>query len=171
MPSPLIESVKQLAAPPIEAAGYELVDLQWKREAGGMVCRVFIDRRDGVGTVTVEDCSVVSRELSVVLDVHDPLPGHYSLEVSSPGLERPLRTLAHFHRFIGSRARVRLVDGVTGRRNFTGPILATDAEVGTVTLDVDGGPAAIAIADLDHAQLVFQHVPPQRPGKGKRKSR
>ncbi len=138
-----------LVVPAVEAAGYELVDTQWKHEQPGWIVRLLIDKPGGV---THEDCERVSREVSVLLDVHDVVPHAYHLEVSSPGLDRPLRTEAHFRSFVGRRAKVKLHQGLDGRRNFTGIIVKVDP--GRVTLDVDGSEQALPLADLDKANLV-----------------
>lgn len=153
MANPLVDKILELASPPIEAAGYELVALEWKREPGGWVVRVYVDRPGGVGH---EDCARVSRELSALFDVHDVIPHAYHLEVSSPGLDRPLRTLEHFRRFQGQRAKVRLVHGVEGRRNFTGTISGVVEAAGKVVLDVDGREWAIPLDDLDKANLEYK---------------
>jgi ribosome maturation factor RimP len=146
------EKARQVVQPPVEGAGYELVDVAWKHEQGGWVLRVFVDKPGGITHV---DCERVSRELSTVLDVNDFIPHAYTLEVSSPGLERPLVTLEHFRRFIGKKAKVRLKQGVAGRRNFSGLIVAVSGDSGTVTLEVDGTEQALPIADLDRAHLVL----------------
>lgn len=144
------EKAREVIQPPIEGAGYELVDVAWKHEPGGWVLRVFVDKPGGI---THEDCERVSRELSTVLDVHDPIPHTYSLEVSSPGLERPLVTLEHFRRFIGHKAKIRLKQGVAGRRNYSGLIVAADGDARTFTVEVDGVEHVLPHADLDRAQL------------------
>jgi ribosome maturation factor RimP len=149
----IAERATQVIQPPIEAAGYELVDVQWKHEQGGWVLRVLVDKAGGIGH---SDCERVSRELSTVLDVHDVISHTYSLEVSSPGLDRPLRTTDHFRRFIGRKARVRLKQGVDGRRNFAGTIVAVDGAAGVVTVDVDGREFALPLADLDKANLEIE---------------
>src|SRR6476659_9969093 len=96
----------QLSEPVVAGQGYELVDLEFKNEpqVGGWVLRVFIDKPDGV---SLDDCAAVSRELSAVLDVEDAIPIAYSLEVSSPGLNRPLKKAADFERFVGKKAKIR----------------------------------------------------------------
>jgi ribosome maturation factor RimP len=156
MANPLVDKIRETIQPPIEAAGYELVAVEWKHEQPGWICRVYIDKPEGV---THEDCERVSRETSAVLDVHDVIPHAYNLEVSSPGLNRPLVTPAHFRRFIGKRAKVRLRQGIAGRRNFTGRIVdVTDGDGGQdtqVKLEVDGAEVALPLADLDKANLEY----------------
>lgn len=153
----LADKIRNVVAPPTEAAGYELVDVEWKRERVGWVCRILIDRiGDGPGGVGHHDCERVSRELSAVLDVADVIPQAYSLEVSSPGLDRPLRTAEHFRRFIGHGARVRLRDGLEGRRNFAGTILAVADSNDKVVLEVDGREYVLPLADLDRANLEYK---------------
>lgn len=168
MPNPLVDKLFGIVSPPVEAAGYELVDLEWKREPGGWVLRVYIDRPSGRpegapgagGAISHSDCERVSRQLSAVLDVEDVIPQAYHLEVSSPGVERPLRTPEHFRRFEGRKARVRLRHGVDGRRNFSGTIVGvTD---GRVRVDVEGGEVELPLDDLDKANLIFEWSGSQR---------
>jgi ribosome maturation factor RimP len=129
------------------------VELEFKREPGGWVVRVYIDRTDGT-LVSIEDCERVSRELSPVLDVADVIPQAYSLEVSSPGLDRPLRTPEHFRRFVGERAKIKLALGVDGRKNFTGTIVAVP-DNDHLDIDVDGQRFTLPLGDLDKANLVY----------------
>jgi ribosome maturation factor RimP len=151
MKNDVADKIHALVLPAVEAAGYELVESQWKHEQGGWVVRLLIDKPGGVSH---EDCERVSREVSVLLDVHDVVPAHYNLEVSSPGLDRPLHTPAHFRRFLGQKAKVKLHQGLDGRRNFTGVIVHADEA--RVTLDVDGKELELPLADLDRAHLVFE---------------
>lgn len=153
MPNPLADKIRDIVQPPTEAAGYELVDLEYKGEPSGWVVRVYIDKPGGISH---EDCERVSRELSAVLDVHDVIPHAYTLEVSSPGLNRPLRTLEHFRRHIGQRARVRLRHGVEGRRNFSGVIVGVVDTEDKVVLEVDGKEWALSLSDLDKANLEYK---------------
>jgi ribosome maturation factor RimP len=152
----MVEKIRELCTGPVEGAGYELVDVEWKREPVGWVCRLLVDKPgDRMG---IEDCERLSREVSVVLDVAETIPQAYHLEVSSPGLDRPLRTPAHFRRFVGERVKVRLVNGLDGRRNFTGTIVSVspDGEGPTrVVLDVDGVQFTIPLEDLERATLVY----------------
>lgn len=157
MPSPLVDKVRAIAEAPVEGAGYELVDVEWKHEPGGWILRVFIDKppEPGAEKVGLEDCVRVSRELSTVLDVSDVITQAYSLEVSSPGLNRPLRTLQHFERQIGQIARVKLREGVGGRRNFKGTILGVTPP-GEFTIEVDGQKFVLPVDDIEKANLEYQ---------------
>jgi ribosome maturation factor RimP len=160
MAHPLAEKIRDVVIGPVEGAGYELVDVEWKREQGGWVCRVFIDNLELPNTpkvpVGVDDCERVSRQLSAVLDVADVIPQAYNLEVSSPGLDRPLRTAQHFKRFLGQRAKVKLITGVDGRRNFAGTIKAVpDEPPARVVMNVDGQDFTLPLDDLDKAHLVY----------------
>lgn len=134
----------------VEPMGYECVGVEHDSSPGGAaVLRVYIDHADGIG---LDDCEAVSHQLSGALDVADPIAGHYDLEVSSPGLDRPLLELAHFRRFTGARARVRLAKKLDGRRRFDGRIIGVDGE--TVLLDVDGERMALPFARIESARLV-----------------
>jgi ribosome maturation factor RimP len=156
MPSQLVEKLRVIIQPSVEGAGYELVDLEWKREPQGWVCRVFID---GPGGISHKDCERMSRELSPLLDVHDAIPHAFSLELSSPGLNRPLRTAEHFRRHAGQKARIRLCRGIDGRRNYTGRIVAVAADGARVTVEVDGSEVTLPLDDLERANLEYQFDP------------
>ena len=136
-----------------DVSGRTIVELL---EAAGHVVRVFIDRPGPAATpeesVSVEDCEQVNRELGTMLDVEDPLPGSYTLEVSSPGFDRRLRTPAHFERFVGERVRIELRDALEGRRNFTGTL--TGVEGSNVLLEVDGEAWKLPLNDIAVARLV-----------------
>ncbi len=114
-----------LLEPAIAAMGYELADIDVHLGRRG-VLRLYIDRAGGV---TVDDCQRVSEQVGALLDVEDPLPGSYTLEVSSPGFDRRLRTQAHFERFVGERVRIELRDAREGRRNFTGRLTGVESGV------------------------------------------
>jgi ribosome maturation factor RimP len=157
-----------IVEPVCEDAGYELVDIRYLREQGGWVVRAFIDYLPGrlkehSEGISFADCERMSRELSAVLDVEDPIPHGYNLEVSSPGIDRPLRTASHFRRFIGETARVALARDLDGRKRFKGTILevspATPSEGdegdATVTLELeDGQRFVLPVADIATARLV-----------------
>ncbi len=115
----LLEQVQQLTDPVLAQHGTELVDLQFVHEHGQWVLRYFIDKENGV---TLEDCAVVSEHVGRVLDAADTIPQSYSLEVSSPGINRALKKESDFRRFIGERADVTLFAPINGRRHFRGQI-------------------------------------------------
>ncbi len=135
--------------PAVERLGYELTDLEIKLEGRQSVIRLFIDKADGVG---LEDCETVSRQISALLDVEDPVPGRYVLEVSSPGLDRKLTKVEHFQRFMGEDIRVKLRFPVEGRRNFHGALRAANEE--NIEVEVDGESHRLSIATIEYARLV-----------------
>ena len=128
----LRERLIALIEPLLERLGFELVELEYGAGRAHGVVRLFIDSPAGI---SVEDCSRVSREVSALLDVTDPIPTSYTLEVSSPGFDRVLRTRAHFGRFVGSRVFVELKEPRAGRRRYTGTLLTVDD--GGIALEVD----------------------------------
>ena len=143
------EELQRLLEPTIENMGYELIDLELRLGGKSGVLRVFIDHPDGI---TLDDCEKVSRLISALLDVEDPLPGHYNLEVSSPGLDRKLTKVAHFQRFTGETVKVQMRFPVGGRRRFRGTLLSSDDE--NIVVEVDGEPHTLPIATIDSARLV-----------------
>jgi ribosome maturation factor RimP len=144
------ERLIALLEPPLAAMGFEVADLDAHFGRRGLL-RVFIDRPQGV---TLEDCERVSEQLGAWLDVEDPLPGSYVLEVSSPGLDRRLRTLAHFERFVGATAKVELRDPHDGRRRLTGRIAGVEG--GEVVLEVEGETWRLPLAEIAVARLAPQ---------------
>jgi ribosome maturation factor RimP len=146
-------SLLRIAEPVCLAAGFELVDVRFVREQVGWIVRVFIEAKPGAADgVGVGDCERVSRELSAVLDVEDPVPQAYSLEVSSPGIDRPLRTVDHFRRFAGSVAKIVLAEGIDGRRNYKGTLLDASNEV--IAIEIDGTRHEVPFDDIQSAKLV-----------------
>ena len=129
----------------------EELELLLLPEVGGRdgVVRLFIDHPEGIG---LDDCEAVSREVSAILDVEDPIPGNYNLEVSSPGLDRRLRTRAHFERFAGEEVRVKMRVPIEGRRNYRGAIRAADDT--NVDVEVDGELHRLPIANIASARLI-----------------
>ncbi|HVN98958.1 MAG TPA: ribosome maturation factor RimP [Steroidobacteraceae bacterium] len=162
MAAGLREKLIGLVEPLLGNLGYELVDLELSIGHGAGLLRVYIDRAAGVA---IEDCERASREISALLDVHDPIPGAYRLEVSTPGLDRVLRTPAHFGRFAGQKAEIELAAPRDGRRRFTGR-LAQVGEAG-IELSVDGTTVPLAFADIFRARLVPEW--PEKPGKGRKR--
>ncbi len=143
------DEIRRLLEPTVEQMGYELVDLEARIGGRSGLLRLYIDREGGVG---LDDCERVSNQVSGLLDVEDPIPGEYSLEVSSPGLDRPLTRPAHFERFSGSEAKIVLRAPLDGRRRFRGWIEGLDGEC--VRLRVDGQLFSLRIADIESARLV-----------------
>ena len=158
----LREKLIELVEPLLAGLGYELVELEFSGGQGSATLRVFIDRASGV---TIEDCEHVSRELSALLDVHDPVPASYRLEVSTPGLDRVLRTPAHFARFAGSRVAVELTAPRDGRRRYTGRLQRSDAE--GIEMEVDGIGVKLRYPELLRARIVPEW--PEKAVKGKRR--
>ena len=148
MSATLRERLIALIEPLVGRLGYELVELEHTSGRGSAVVRLFIDRPNGVG---LEDCERVSREVSALLDVEDPIPTAYTLEVSSPGFDRVLRTQAHFARFVGSRVAVELAAPRAGRRRYTGRLLSAD-EAG-IALEVDGQRVPVSFAEIGKARV------------------
>jgi len=144
----LRERLIALIEPLLERLGYELVQLDYSAGRAHAVVRVFADRPGGV---TLDDCARISRELSALLDVEDPIPSAYTLEVSSPGFDRVLRTRAHFGRFVGSRVFVELKEPRDGRRRYTGKLLTVD-EAG-IALEVDREQVRMAFGEIGKARL------------------
>ena len=155
------ERLVGLVEPLLERLGYELVDLEFSGGRGSAMLRVFIDRQTGVG---IEDCEAVSREVSALLDVHDPVPTGYRLEVSTPGLDRVLRTPAHYARFAGAQVAVELAVPREGRRRYTGRLLQSDAD--GMELMVEGAAVAFPYREVAQARLVPEW--PEKSVKGKR---
>ena len=156
-----VEQLWQLVEPPVMGAGLELVELDFNREAEGWVLRVYIDRpwtnndqggEHSQGSISFDECERVSRDLSAALDVADAITHAYRLEVSSPGLERPLRRARDFQRFAGQKAKIRTVDMVEGRRNFSGTIRGANGDA--VEVECDGRSYQIALGVIARAHLV-----------------
>ena len=147
----LLERIREMAEPIVSGMGLELVDVEYRFESGRWVLRLYIDKEGGV---TLDDCTRVSRELGVVLDVEDPIPHSYNLEVSSPGLDRPLRRVSDFLRFKGRKVRVRCIEPVGGRSNFTGTIEDVVDE-GVVIRGGGGEEWTISISNIERAKLVI----------------
>lgn len=120
------EHLRDLIEPVVEAMGYECVGIEYNAHPKHGLLRLYIDSEQGV---QMDDCAEVSHQVSGVLDVEDPIQGNYSLEVSSPGLDRPLFKLSHFERFIGYQVTVNLFRPVNNRRKITGVIVAVEGEV------------------------------------------
>jgi ribosome maturation factor RimP len=168
------DALMRLLEPPIEALDYELVDVEFAREGRGGVLRVYIDRpaaspggvdatsrsggspADGPPTghsiaITVDDCARVSHAVSEVLETEDPIKGHYSLEVSSPGFDRILRKREHFERFLGERILAELKLPRAGRRRFIGVLKSIVDD--SIVVEVDGQAHTLPLAMIQKARL------------------
>ena len=147
------DALIRLLEPPIEALGFELVDVEFAREGRGGVLRIFIDRRaeDSAAGVTVDDCARVSHAVSEVLEIQDPIKGHYTLEVSSPGFDRILRTRAHFDRFLGERIFAEMKLPIDGRRRFVGVLKSVEGD--TIVMEVDGKTHSLPFERIQKARL------------------
>ena len=143
------DELARLLEPTIERLGYELCDLEVKLGGRGGVVRVFIDHPDGI---SLDDCEKVSLAVSALLDVEDPLPGQYNLEVSSPGLDRKLTKVEHFQRFIGETVKVQMRFPIEGRKRFRGTLVSSNDE--NIVVEVDGEPHSLPMATIDTARLV-----------------
>lgn len=147
----VLKEVTDLVEPVVEDKGLELVDIEYRREPGGYVLRVIIFKEDGV---TIDDCSKVSREVSQLLDVEDILDHGYNLEVSSPGLTRPLKSRRDFERNIGEKVKLTCTLEKGGTESVTGVI----REVGddSITLETDDGLISLPMARIIKGKLVIE---------------
>ncbi|MEQ7414141.1 ribosome maturation factor RimP [Xanthomonas campestris] len=164
--------IANLLGPTVESLGLELLGVEYLPAPGGATLRLYIDvplaeQPDRI--INVDDCERVSREVSAQLDVEDPISGNYTLEVSSPGVDRPLFTLDQFARHVGESAKVVLKLAQDGRRRFQGQIVRIDTEAAAVVFSVDGKDVQIAFDNIDKARILPDWVAlglaPQKPNK------
>lgn len=133
----------------VTAMGYQFVGCEWQRQGRSTLLRIYIDHESGI---TVEDCARVSRQVSAMLDVEDPVKERYTLEVSSPGLDRPLFEMAHYQKYIGSRVKVSLYTPVNNRRRFVGELLQVNEM--NIHLMVDAEEVIFPFSNIEKARLV-----------------
>jgi ribosome maturation factor RimP len=154
------DALMRLLEPPIETLGFELIDVEFAQAGRGGVLRVFIDRPAVEGAngtaeresgVTVDDCATVSHTVSEVLEIEDPIKGHYTLEVSSPGFDRILRKRAHFERFVGERIFAELKLPIDGRRRFVGKLKSIEGD--SIVIEVDGRAHDLPLERIQKARL------------------
>ena len=145
----IVDKIEEFAEALLASMGLELVEVQFRREGHGWVLRLYIDKEGGV---SLENCADVSREVSRFLDVEDLISHAYHLEVSSPGLERPLRSLADFQKFSGEKARVRLRESLDGQKVFIGTIGVATEEAISLNLE-SGGVVQFSIDQISKAKL------------------
>ena len=148
MTETVVKRVEAVAQPVLEELELELVGVQYRREQSGWVLRLFIDRQDGI---TLEDCAAVSRELSQLLDIEDFMDQAYTLEVSSPGLNRALKSMADFQRFVGRKAKVKTIEPIAGEHVFVGKINQAEGE--SIVLEVGRREVAIPFSQVAKARL------------------
>ncbi len=150
----ITEKITDLINPVLEDMGYELVGVEYAAGGKHTILRVFIDTDNGIG---IDDCEKVSHQLSAIFDVEDPIASQYNLEISSPGIERPLFHIGHYQRFLGNDISLRLVRPINGQRKFKGAIgrvsevnhtIELVTELGPITLDIDMIEKANLIADF-----------------------
>ncbi len=143
------DELYDLLEPTIERLGYELADLEVRLGGKGGLVRVTIDKPEGVD---LNDCQAVSQAVSALLDVEDPVPDRYDLEVTSPGLDRKLTKIEHFQRFEGETVKVKMRFPIAGRRRFRGTLLLSNDE--NIVVEVDGETHSLPLAKIDTARLV-----------------
>ena len=143
------DELQKLIEPTIERLGYELTDLEVRLSGQGGLLRLTIDKPDGID---LDDCEKVSHAVSALLDVEDPVPGNYNLEVSSPGLDRKLTKVEHFQRFKGETLKVTMRFPIEGRRRFRGTLVSSDEE--SIVVEVDGESHSLPLTMIDTARLV-----------------
>ncbi|RRW43966.1 ribosome maturation factor RimP [Pseudomonas luteola] len=144
-----LEQLQAMLAPVIEALGYECWGIEYISQGRHSLLRVYIDHSNGI---LVEDCEKVSRQVSGILDVEDPIPGEYTLEVSSPGMDRPLFTLEQFNAFVGEQVKIRLRSPYEGRRNFLG--LLRSVEEQDVVVQVGDHEYLLPVEMIDKANVI-----------------
>jgi ribosome maturation factor RimP len=149
----LRDQLRELLAPVVAGLGYQLWELEFLPRSGGGMLRIYIDssRDSPERGISLDDCERVSRAVSETLDAADPIPSHYTLEVSSPGLDRLLRTREHFERFAGERVRLEMMQPVEGRKRFSGRLLGVGES--DITLELENGRISLPIDDIHRARL------------------
>ena len=145
-----MQDLAQIFEPVIETMGYELVGVEFDRGGGHGTLRVYIDREEGV---TLDDCAAISHQISGILDVEEPIQQAYDLEISSPGIDRPLFKLADYERFAGQTAKIKLAVALQGRKNFKGELQGV-ADSKLISIKVDGEIFDLPFADIARANLV-----------------
>jgi len=144
-----VDLLTELLKPAAEALGYEFLGIEYIGQGAHSVLRLYIDHENGIN---VDDCTKVSHQASGILEVEDPISSQYTLEVSSPGLDRPLFTLPHFKKVVGQEINVRCHRGVDGRRKFKGKLLEIDKEI--LVIQVDNQSYEVDFGDIDKANLI-----------------
>lgn len=159
-------AIEEMLKSEVEDLGFEWVGGEFRGGPGGLL-RVYVDHPDGMN---LDHCAEISRAISGVLDVEDPFPGAYRLEVSSPGVERPMFRTADFARFAGHRVRLRLYKPVARQKKFEGVIQGVDGENITVFVE-DVGELVFRFEEVEKANLVYEFADNSKRGRDKRKKR
>lgn len=159
-----VSGIVAIAEPIVAERGLEVLDIEIAGPASNQIVRVLLDSPDDSRRVGIEDCQAVSQRLGDAMEAYEVLKGRYMLEVSSPGVNRPLKKPEHFRRVAGSKVKVRTREGE--RRNFLGRLTLVD-ETGIEVTEEAGPPVRIAFTDIDKANLEFEFE--QKPGRGKRR--
>ncbi len=144
------EQLSELLTPSVEALGYELVGVEYHPNSVNALVRVYIDKADGI---TLDDCMAVNEQVSGILDVEDPIPSKYTLEISSPGLDRPLFNLKDFKRFVGHQAKIRISRPIERQRNFKGTLMGVNGDLVTIEAE-DGKQSELDINFIEVARLI-----------------
>jgi ribosome maturation factor RimP len=149
----LRDQLRELLAPVVAGLGYQLWELEYLPRSGGGLLRLYIDSPADASErgISLDDCERVSHVVSDTLDAADPIPSHYTLEVSSPGLDRVLRTREHFERFAGERVRLEMMQPIEGRKRFAGRLLGVGER--DITLELESGRISLPIDDIHRARL------------------
>jgi ribosome maturation factor RimP len=147
----IVDEVTDLVEPMVSERGLELVDVEYLSDRGRWVLRVSLDKEGGI---TLDDCAGVSRELAAILDVEEIIPDRYVLEVSSPGLNRPLKKESDFLRVIGKKIQVKTVAPIEGRQNFTGRL--RDFREGTLILELEDRSVSLSVTEVKKANLEYE---------------
>jgi ribosome maturation factor RimP len=142
----------ELFEPVVKGMGFDLIEIEHFPNPKHGVLRLYIDKEGGVN---VDDCSTVSRQISALIDVEDPVSGQYNLEISSPGVDRPLRRLVDFQRFAGSLVKLKTVMPLEGQRNFKGRLLEASEE--TVVIETDDEEISLPMTAIDKARIVPEY--------------
>jgi len=145
-----IEQIKELIEPTVTALGLELWGVELLQQSKSSLLRIYIEREEGVA---IEDCEKVSRQVSALLDVEDPIAGEYTLEVSSPGVERPLFTAEQFAQYVGSEVKLKLRSPIQGSRKFKGLIAKVDGSA--INLHADELDVSLDHSEVEKANIVF----------------
>ena len=145
----LEQRLSEMLTPSVEDLGYELVGIEYIRAGKHSTLRVYIDQEAGI---LVDDCAAVSRQVSAIMDVEDPITNEYTLEVSSPGLERPLFSAAHYQTFIGEDVKIQLRMPIQNRRKWKGIITSVEGEI--ICINVNGVDERFALSNIQKANIV-----------------